>query len=66
LQKDLRSEVRQLSVFKTIKKKERAAGLILADRELGVLLDARDAILETVNQKKRTFSTCRDASFTRT
>ncbi|MHA1730387.1 MAG: hypothetical protein ACTSU5_00500, partial [Promethearchaeota archaeon] len=53
LKKDLRREVRQLSVLKTIKRKERAGAPALAGRELSVLADTRTAIRETVNVKKK-------------
>lgn len=51
LQKNLRSEVRTISTFKTIKKKARKQATDLAENELAVLLDTREALLAVVNQK---------------
>lgn len=66
LQKDLRSEVRQLSVLKTIKEKERASAPDVTSREQKILSETRDAIRETVNKKKRTSSTSPGGIFSRT
>jgi len=53
LQKNLRSEVRTISTFKTIKKKAEKQATDLAENELTVLSDTRAALLAVVNQKKK-------------
>jgi hypothetical protein len=53
IKKNLRSEVRTISTFKTIKKKVRKQATDLAENELAVLSDTREALLAVVNQKKK-------------
>jgi len=52
LQKDLRSEVRKMSVLKSIKVNVRSEDSPLAENERQVLAETKDAILAVVNQKK--------------
>jgi hypothetical protein len=52
LQKDLRSEVRNMSVLKSIKVNLRSEDSPLAENERLVLAETKDAILAVVNQKK--------------
>lgn len=53
LKKNLRSDVRNINTFKTIKKKARKQTTDLAENELNVLSDTREALLAVVNQKKK-------------
>ncbi len=53
LQKELRSETRNLAVFKTITTKSRAAGPDLTEKERAALADIKAAILAVANRKKR-------------
>lgn len=53
LQKDLRSQVRNLAVFKTIKAQNRAETPALAADEQEVLAETRKAILAVATQKKK-------------
>lgn len=53
LKKDLRSDVRNINTFATIKKKARSQTSDLAENELTVLSDTRRALLAVVNQKKK-------------
>ncbi|MHA1439635.1 MAG: transposase, partial [Promethearchaeota archaeon] len=53
LKKNLRSDVRGINTFKTIKKKARKPASDLAENELTVLSDTRRALLAVVNQKKK-------------
>lgn len=53
LQKNLRSEVRTISTFKTVKKKVLTQAPDLAENERTVLSDTRAALLAVVNQKKK-------------
>lgn len=52
-QKNLRSEVRIINTFKTVKKEARKQATDLAENELAVLSDTRKALLAVVNQKKK-------------
>jgi hypothetical protein len=51
--KDLRSDVRNINTFTTIKKKARNPTTDLAENERAVLSDTRRALLAVVNQKKK-------------
>ncbi len=52
LQKELRSDVRNINTLKTIKKKVREGAPDLAEKERIVLAETKDALLAVVNQKK--------------
>ncbi len=53
LKKNLRSDVRNIGTFKTLKKKARNPASDLAEKELAVLSDTRKALLAVVKQKKQ-------------